>query len=767
MEKLGDQPKEYEVKIERIQADGHLNDRTIRKYRALAIEFEEFLDLLSDDGKRSWREVFTENIHTMTSSNDPVKYDVAQNSMRKVLTGYLANLKAPDGRTYGASSYCVRRSAIRWYVEREYGYEMSRTRGWNNIFKVVHTIKNSYNSSQPIQTKISKSKSVNNASLNNALNNDTLNGASFNSATFNNSGLSQSLSLNLGHNLTSLSQNIQNSNSNSIPNSSITNSTLTNLTLLPTSTAQSVILNPNQLQFNNASFMPYIKHQKSSPTIVRSNSPKSITLSSPKTITLNPIQTHMSNSHISSSMQTSHLQTAHLQNSHLSNSNLSNVHLQNSHLNNSLATNGHLANLSNLANQTNSTPSSVSPASAVTQITQLTHALSEEDLHKIYDLFYAKNTENGVEVNVMNNPVLACSYVYFQLTSYFTRFLDFPIDETLKISELQRDSNGLTLSPNLIAQFKSKISDYTSTGDREDQEVTINWKTVPCMTDKLFLEVFDNYLMKRKESLPQHPDYRDPGKLFLIPVGASFVQNTEENVTNISEVVKMERDQRWFTCCPHSKYSTSQIIPNLCKLAKLSKAYTSASLKFLPRDIDLEEIGANYGLEFYDTIDKIEECEDKIELEVEKPVEKPESESLIASKSVTRNSLKSPKISKIIIQKHNIKAERELSSPPPLKRLKTSENSNFSSPISSNSDDDVLIRQVLVNQQTIMNNQASLESGMQSIVERIESIEKQLPKLKAQQRRRAVMCRRGVVTIRWHQMVSKKRRRKNDKKVKQ
>ena len=339
MEKLGDQPKEYEVKIERIQADGHLNDRTIRKYRALAIEFEEFLDLLSDDGKRSWREVFTENIHTMTSSNDPVKYDVAQNSMRKVLTGYLANLKAPDGRTYGASSYCVRRSAIRWYVEREYGYEMSRTRGWNNIFKVVHTIKNSYNSSQPIQTKISKSKSVNNASLNNALNNDTLNGASFNSATFNNSGLSQSLSLNLGHNLTSLSQNIQNSNSNSIPNSSITNSTLTNLTLLPTSTAQSVILNPNQLQFNNASFMPYIKHQKSSPTIVRSNSPKSITLSSPKTITLNPIQTHMSNSHISSSMQTSHLQTAHLQNSHLSNSNLSNVHLQNSHLNNSLATN--------------------------------------------------------------------------------------------------------------------------------------------------------------------------------------------------------------------------------------------------------------------------------------------------------------------------------------------------------------------------------------------------------------------------------------------
>ena len=110
-----EEPKAYEEKIERIQADGHLNDRTIRKYRALAIEFEEFLDMLSDDGKRSWREIFTENIHAMTSSNDPVKYDQAQNSMRKVLTGYLANLKAPDGRTYGASSYCVRRSAIRWY----------------------------------------------------------------------------------------------------------------------------------------------------------------------------------------------------------------------------------------------------------------------------------------------------------------------------------------------------------------------------------------------------------------------------------------------------------------------------------------------------------------------------------------------------------------------------------------------------------------------------------------------------------------------------
>lgn len=582
--------KDYEVKIERIQADGHLNDRTIRKYRALAIEFEEFLDIVSDDGKRSWREVFTENIHTMTSSNDPVKYDAAQNSMRKVLTGYLANLKAPDGRSYGASSYCVRRSAIRWYVEREYGYEMSRTRGWNNIFKVVHTIKNSGNSSsysQPTQSKKGKS-------------NDS-------------------------------SSNFSTSNS----------STLTNLTLLPTTTTQPVILNPSQF---STSFMPYITQKsKTTPTIVRSSSPKSITLASPKTITLNPISTHSS--------------------------------------------------------------ATVSP---VTQITQVTHGFLEEDLHRVYDLFYSKSG-----ASVMNNPVLACSYIYFQLSAHFTRYLDFPIDESLKIKELCRDSNGLSLNPSLLAQFKSKI---------EDEKNASQWSSIPIITDKIFLAVYDQFLLKRQESLPNHPDYRDPGKLFLLPIGASFAQNSED--TSIKQVFSLDNDQRWFTCCPHSKSSVFQIVPGLCKLAKLSKHYTNASLKYLPKNIDLDEISQNYSLEFYDRIKK-------------------KATDILYSEKL--------KVEKVLIKSESVECES-----PPLKKAKISE-------IPSSNNSDVLIRQVLVNQQTIMSNQANLETGMKNIVERIENIEKQLPRLKVQQRRRAVMCRRGVVTIRWHQMVPKKKKRKIQK----
>ena len=616
-------PKEYEVKIERIQADGHLNDRTIRKYRALAIEFEEFLDILSDDGKRSWREVFTENIHTMTSSNDPVKYDAAQNSMRKVLTGYLANLKAPDGRSYGASSYCVRRSAIRWYVEREYGYEMSRTRGWNNIFKVVHTIKNSYNNGNSGNTTPTK-----------------------NSSNSKNSDKTQ--------------------NSSSISNSS-SSTTLTNLTLLPTTTAQPVILS-NPSNFMSTSFMPYIKQQNSNSnsknqTVLRSNSPKSITI--PKTITLNPIQTH----------------------------------------------------LSNLTGNSNSS-SSVSPASAITQITQVTHGFLEEDLHRIFDLFYTKDSEEAP--NVMNNPVLACSYLYFQLTAHFNRFLDFPVDETLKINELKRTNNGLTLSDNLLKQFENKIADYKNSPDKKS-----SWKTIPNITDNVFLAVYDNYILKRKISLPQHPDYRDPGKLFLVPVSDSFLQESES--PNVNKVLKLDKSQRWFTCCPHSKTSIGQIVPTLCKLGKLSKLYTNASLKYLPRSVDLEEISNNYGLEFL-------------------------------------GGVKNYKISKVSIKTENGDRE-ELSTPPPAKKVKISKIETASPPSYSNGNDDgVLIRQVLVNQQTIMNNQASLEETMEKIVDRIENIEKQLPKLKAQQRRRAVMCRRGMVTIRWHQIVPRKKKRKRNNK---
>ena len=122
-----------------------------------------------------------------------------------------------------------------------------------------------------------------------------------------------------------------------------------------------------------------------------------------------------------------------------------------------------------------------------------------------------------------------------------------------------------------------------------------------------------------------------------------------------------------------------------------------------------------------------------------------------------------------LVSKVSIKTEtgdrEELSTPPPAKKVKISKIETESPPSYSNGNDDgVLIRQVLVNQQTIMNNQASLEETMEKIVDRIENIEKQLPKLKAQQRRRAVMCRRGMVTIRWHQIVpGKKKRKRNNK----
>ena len=140
---------------QRQPADINLNDRTIKKYRNLAIEFEEFLDTSDVQSGQKYREIFDITLSTLKDhSTDQEAKKEATDSMTTLLKTYLMSLKSPDGRQYGASSYCVRRSAIRWHVDREYHYEMSRIHNWNGIFKVpegtvinpirIHGIRNSY-----------------------------------------------------------------------------------------------------------------------------------------------------------------------------------------------------------------------------------------------------------------------------------------------------------------------------------------------------------------------------------------------------------------------------------------------------------------------------------------------------------------------------------------------------------------------------------------------------------------------------------------------
>ena len=166
--------------------------------------------------------------------------------------------------------------------------------------------------------------------------------------------------------------------------------------------------------------------------------------------------------------------------------------------------------------------------------------LTEEDVHRIYELFYAKEAP-GV-ANVFNNPYLLLSYLWFHLTSYFTRYLHITIDETLKVSDLYRTVNGLTLSAQLLSQSHEVL----------EQGCPEMWPAFPIITDPLFLKIYDGYMAKRQASQPRHPDYTDPGKFFLLPIAASFTQSDTvaqgvDAVPMVAKVLPITDSERWFT----------------------------------------------------------------------------------------------------------------------------------------------------------------------------------------------------------------------------
>lgn len=379
--------------------NGQLTNRTLKKYKAIAIEFDEFLEKpsnLHSNGEK-WYVVFMNCLQQIKESKltlNTDEHNKAQNVLRAVITAYMSTLKTPDGRHYGVSSYLVRRSAIRWHIDRKYNYEMGMTKGWTNLFKRSNYVDQEENMVNPV---VAGGPVAHNGSLTNTKwDTDKTKANEILTDTTNLYNFQSSLNF----------DDITSGNSNNNLHSSLPNSTVRKVSSSPSMLASdltdlgsalssivSVPVVPSSSQIiNNASSVPKLISPKN---FVNSGlqpvNPKPISVT-------NAISPNYPNGNLNNYSTALPVTTA-------------------SNTETSLVS----SSVDNLTNSLNTVDQN-SIKSHVTEILQKlndeaeqnkTRCIPEKDLHMMYLSWYQDSNLNKL-VNVYNNPILMVSYIYWR-----------------------------------------------------------------------------------------------------------------------------------------------------------------------------------------------------------------------------------------------------------------------------------------------------------------------------------------------------------------
>ena len=456
---------------------GQLTNRTYKKYKAIAQEFDDFLEKPSTSENHlgeTWNQTFINAISLIKESKINMNqndHNRAQNVLRSVITAYMGTLKTPDGRHYGASSYLVRRSAIRWHIDRKYNYEMGCTKGWTNLFK-----RENYVSLEETR----ETENYYDAS-----------GASYSDL---------------------LPASYKQSNSNQAPPSLLAASQASAVPILPVSSLCSSVHTPS-LTSQNSSIAMSANHTNSknqqnslSPNlnlIYSSNSMVKQQIPSPQ----QPISSSISGYTPSLSLPT--------------------VTAEN--IFSAVSASKSSISPPNFLTQTAQTPDKVEPikiGSLLNKInSQFSTSLSEapittiaclpdKDLHLLYLTWYSNQDEDA---NAYNNPVLMISYIYFQFLCNFG-IDDFEMED-LKLGHFQRGE-----------EYLKYVKEGEEADDGSDDLTSV---TIPKITNPTCLKIYDKYLRMRHQALP---NASFSNSFFFQPMNSSY-----NNKNELIEIADNER----------------------------------------------------------------------------------------------------------------------------------------------------------------------------------------------------------------------------------